>query len=92
MREFQIDITSYFVATAGQQGQQKSLRLQPMLRTQEESGSLFYHQDILKKQLRKDQSSTGGTQTQRYISSAFTYPDKALSLTALSFLLLSYFI
>lgn len=58
--------------------------------TEEEGGSLFYHRDILKKQLREDHSSTGRAQTLRYISPAFTYPDKMPSSTALSFLLISF--
>lgn len=43
------------------QGQQPASPSLPVLRTQEESGSLFYHHDILKKQPRKDHSGAGGT-------------------------------
>lgn len=88
MRISNRDFASRFTVTTGQRGQQTFL--QPMLCTQEEGGPRFYHGDIVKKQLRKDHSGTGEAQTLRYISSAFTYPDKMLSLTALSFLLISF--
>lgn len=41
------DFASCFEVPTGQKGQQTALLLQPMLRTQEVSRSLFYHQDIL---------------------------------------------
>lgn len=65
------DFASCFAVPAGRRGQQPALLSQPTLRTQEESGSLFYHRGILKKQLRKDHSSAGGTQTPEVYLSYF---------------------
>lgn len=91
MWEFQIEIShSCFAVPACRRGQQPALLSQPMLRAQEESGSVFYHQGILKSSWEKITAERGERRPERYISPAFTSSDK--SLTALSFLPLAYFL
>lgn len=62
------DFASCSVVPAGRRGQQPASPWRPTLCSQEASGSLFYRQDILKKQLRKDHSSTLGNAAPRGVS------------------------
>lgn len=58
------------------QGQQPASPSQPMQRTEEESGSLFCHRDILKKQPRKDHSSAGGTRPREVYLPSLSLPSQ----------------
>lgn len=94
MREFQIEISLPALRCLRVAGVNSQLRHRsPRCANRKRAGRSFITKTYWKSSWEKDHSSTGGKRSpERCISPAFTHSDKALSLTALSFLPPAYFI